>query len=95
MVVYANGSQSMMIRFYRSPKGVSINLSCLILNSASLIGLYTTSELTGYFVRRLLGLMGRFSNPPPQFGHTFLKIWSTQSLQKVHSNVQIIASEES
>lgn len=38
--------------------------------------------------------MGRFSNPPLQFGQTFFKMFSTQSLQNVHSKVQIIASLE-
>lgn len=36
--------------------------------------------------------MGLFSKLPPQFGHTCFKTVSTQSLQKVHSKVQIIAS---
>lgn len=36
--------------------------------------------------------MGRLEKSPPQFGHTPCKIVSTQSVQKVHSKVQIIAS---
>ena len=36
------------------------------------------------------GRMGRGANPPPQLGHTFLSL-VTQSVQKVHSYVQIIA----
>jgi len=48
----------------------------------------------GYLVKCFLGLMGRFVNPPPQFGHTFLKMVFAQSLQNVHSKVQIIASVE-
>lgn len=39
--------------------------------------------------------MGRFEKSPPQFGQTPCKIESTQSAQKVHSKVQIIASLES
>src|SRR5262245_53798473 len=39
--------------------------------------------------------MGRGQKPPPQFGQTFSKKLSTQSRQKVHSNVQIIASVDS
>jgi hypothetical protein len=38
--------------------------------------------------------MGRGQKPPPQFGQTFRKIFSTQGRQKVHSNEQIIASTE-
>ena len=49
---------------------------------------------TGCFLRWYSGRIGRFSNPPPQFGHTSLRS-VTQSLQNVHSNVQIIASFES
>jgi len=48
----------------------------------------------GYLIKCFLGLTGRFVNPPPQFGHTFLKMIFAQSLQKVHSKVQIIASVE-
>jgi len=33
-------------------------------------------------------------NPPPQFGQTFLRIFSTHERQKVHSKEQIIASVE-
>jgi hypothetical protein len=38
--------------------------------------------------------MGRAQKPPPQFGQTFSKMFSTQGRQNVHSNVQIIASVE-
>jgi hypothetical protein len=31
------------------------------------------------------GLIGLFTNPPPQFGHTFSSGVSTQVTQKVHS----------
>lgn len=57
-------------------------------------GLYTTTFETGYFFKSCFGRFGRFSKPPPQLGHTSInKV--TQSLQNVHSKVQIIASEES
>jgi hypothetical protein len=39
--------------------------------------------------------MGRAQKPPPQFGQTLAKMFSTQGRQKVHSKVQIIASVES
>jgi hypothetical protein len=39
--------------------------------------------------------MGRISKPQPQLEQTCCKMSSTQSLQKVHSKVQIIASSES
>ena len=48
----------------------------------------------GYFSSRFSGLIGRFSKPPPQFGHTCFKTVSIQSAQNVHSNVQIMASVE-
>jgi hypothetical protein len=31
------------------------------------------------------GLIGRGANPPPQFGHTLWSLFSTQSVQNVHS----------
>jgi hypothetical protein len=37
------------------------------------------------------GRTGRGAKLPPQLGHTPLRRFSTQSRQKVHSNVQIIA----
>lgn len=39
--------------------------------------------------------MGREQKPPPQFGQTLARMFSTQGRQKVHSNEQIIASAES
>jgi hypothetical protein len=47
---------------------------------------------TGYFSKRWFGRIGRFSNPPPQLGQILNKISYTQSLQNVHSKVQIMAS---
>jgi hypothetical protein len=41
------------------------------------------------------GRFGRAAKPPPQFGQTLPNTASTQELQKVHSNVQIIASVDS
>ena len=38
------------------------------------------------------GRIGRGAKPPPQFGQTFCSRVSTQSAQKVHSNVQMRAS---
>src|SRR5438128_6492291 len=38
--------------------------------------------------------MGRGQKPPPQFGQTLCRMFSTQDRQKVHSNVHIIASVE-
>ncbi len=42
--------------------------------------------------RSVAGLIGRGSNPPPQFGHTFASTWSTHAAQKVHSKLQMRAS---
>src|SRR5512146_2762339 len=39
--------------------------------------------------------MGLGTNPPPQFGHTLPRMFSTQAAQNVHSNVQMRASGES
>lgn len=56
------------------------------------IGLWTTFFDVGYFFKWYSGLIGLFSNIPPQFGQTWSKTFSTQSWQNVHSKVQIIAS---
>jgi hypothetical protein len=37
------------------------------------------------------GRMGRGVKPPPQFGHTFFSVFSTQSAQNVHSYEQMRA----
>lgn len=42
-----------------------------------------------------LGRIGLGLSPPPQFGHTFISMPSTQGLQKVHSKLQIMASVQS
>lgn len=41
------------------------------------------------------GRTGRYSKPPPQFGQTFRSIVVTHASQKVHSKLQIIASDAS
>jgi hypothetical protein len=41
------------------------------------------------------GLIGRGENPPPQFEQTFRRTVSTQTRQKVHSKLQIMASIDS
>ena len=46
----------------------------------------------GWRMRASGGRIGREVNPPPQLGHTPCRFVSTQSRQKVHSKVQIIAS---
>jgi hypothetical protein len=46
----------------------------------------------GLFASFAAGLIGRGEKLPPQFGQTPLSLVSTQSRQKVHSKVQIIAS---
>lgn len=46
----------------------------------------------GYLSSKLFGRTGRFSNPPPQFGHTLSRMSFTHSVQNVHSNEQIMAS---
>jgi hypothetical protein len=43
----------------------------------------------------VFGRIGLGQNPPPQFGQTFSRTFSTQARQKVHSKEQIIASIES
>jgi len=57
-----------------------------------LIGLKTITVDAGYFSNLLAGRMGRFSNPPPQFGQICCKTVSTQVVQKVHSKLQMCAS---
>jgi hypothetical protein len=46
----------------------------------------------GFFTSFATGRIGRSAKLPPQFGQTPLSLLSTHSRQKVHSNVQIIAS---
>jgi len=38
------------------------------------------------------GRIGRLTKSPPQFGQLFWKLFSAQSLQKVHSNVHMRAA---
>jgi hypothetical protein len=63
-------------------------------------GLYFTVVLAGWAPRKLSpcqffdGRIGLGTNPPPQFGHVFFSIVSTQVAQKVHSYVQMRASVE-
>jgi hypothetical protein len=49
----------------------------------------------GYFASSAAGRIGRGEKSPPQFGQTPPSTFSTQAAQKVHSNVQIIASDAS
>jgi len=46
----------------------------------------------GFFMSFSTGRIGRGAKFPPQFGQTPPSLLSTQSRQKVHSNVHIIAS---
>ncbi len=49
----------------------------------------------GCFLRCAAGRMGRSEKLPPQLGHTPFNTPSTHALQKVHSNVQIMALADS
>ena len=49
----------------------------------------------GYFANFSAGRIGRRTNSPRQFGQRPFNIPSTQSVQNVHSNEQIMASRES
>ena len=50
----------------------------------------------GNFANSSAGRTGRFTNSPPQLGHSPpSKRSATQSAQKVHSKLQIIASSDS
>ena len=55
----------------------------------------TRSVDAGYFARSSAGLTGLPTSSPPQFGQIPPNLEVAQSLQNVHSNVQIITSEES
>jgi hypothetical protein len=55
-------------------------------------GFNTRSVDAGYFASKALGRIGRAAKLPPQLGHTPLSRVSTHTAQKVHSNVQILAS---
>jgi hypothetical protein len=54
-------------------------------------GLKTRSVDAGYFASIAAGRLGRVTSSPPQFGHTPFSTFVAQSLQNVHSNVQISA----
>jgi hypothetical protein len=58
-------------------------------------GLNVRSVAAGYLTSIAGGRIGRGTKLPPQFGQRPLSRVSTQSRQKVHSNVQIIASAAS
>src|SRR4051812_40968512 len=58
-------------------------------------GLKTRWVDAGYFASIAAGRMGRLAKLPAQLGHFRFRTPSTQFLQKVHSNVQIIASGDS
>jgi len=53
---------------------------------------FSPDSIAGYLSSKLAGRIGRFSKFPPQLGQMPLRMVSTQVLQKVHSNEQIIAS---
>ena len=77
---------------YRFLGSIFFNFTNFSVNVSGSIGWTKRSLLAGYFARRCDGRVGRFSKPPPQFGHTFNKTVSTHSAQNVHSKVQIMAS---
>jgi hypothetical protein len=58
-------------------------------------GLLTIFVVAGFFSSLFFGRIGLGFKPPPQLGHTFESSVSTQSLQKVHSKLQIMAWVES
>ncbi len=49
----------------------------------------------GYLANKWAGRIGRGVKAPPQFGQMPFNLFSTQSLQYVHSKVHIIASTDS
>jgi hypothetical protein len=55
-------------------------------------GLNTRCVAAGYFTNMAAGRIGRGVKSPPQLGQRPFSRVSTHSRQKVHSNVQIIAS---
>ena len=77
--------------YYLSCGETSLYFSSISLNLSASTGLIYCFSLSGYFFKRACGRVGRFSNPPPQLGQTFCRMFCTQSAQNVHSNVQIIA----
>jgi hypothetical protein len=83
----------MFIFFYRLLGGIVLFFSSKDAKLFISTGFKKASDLGGYFINVSFGRAGLFSNPPPHFGHTLCNISFTQSLQKVHSKVHIIASE--
>src|SRR5450631_1968040 len=80
------------MQFYLLFDSMSLYFSSISLNLCLSTGLKYSFSETGYFSKSRAGLVGRFSNPPPQLGQTLNKTSFTQSLQNVHSKVHIIAS---
>jgi hypothetical protein len=57
-------------------------------------GLKTRSVEAGYLASLLAGRRGRTTNSPPQLGQIPWSLVVAQSLQNVHSKLQIVASVE-
>jgi hypothetical protein len=79
-------------RDYLSLAGTSLFFDSRGANFSMSTGLRYGSVLGGFFSSFSFGRFGLFSKPPPQLGQTLCNTSVTQSLQKVHSKVQIIAS---
>lgn len=86
------------VAFYREKQAshrflgsTDLNLVCKDSRFFMSISLCIGFLLCGYLASCSLGRVGLFSKPPPQLGHTFWSIVLTQSTQKVHSKVQIMA----
>jgi len=76
---------------YRSDGGTVLISAAKRACSAASTGRCLTLVLAGSLPRKLspfqlrAGLIGRATNPPPQFGQTFCNTLSTQAAQNVHS----------
>ena len=76
------------------PAGFSLPLfgACRSFHLQQPFGLKIRLVDAGYLASKSRGRIGRFVKLPPQLGQTPFSLFSTQSMQKVHSNVQIMAS---
>jgi len=80
---------------YLNSGGISLNFSNSRLKSSLESGFTKGTICAGNFCNNPFLLIGLFSKPPPQLGHTLCKIVSTQLAQNVHSKLQILASVDS
>lgn len=87
----------MLLLFHNLGHYVSLLITQNYYNTTyvEVVSLIILSVDGGYVLSSLFGRIGLTTKFPPQLGQTPFNFVSTQSLQKVHSKLHIIASTES